>query len=233
MVTRETPMSTADDSEFLSVEDAYDRWASIYDAYDNPMVYMASQIVERWPEPVSDLRVFEYGCGTGRNLETISRKGAASVTGCDVSAGMLSLASRRGSWPLLRHDMRLPVPLPDHSFDLALFCLTLEHLPDLQPPLVDAKRLVRPGGRIHIIEIHPFMSLTGAAARFEDDRSEVRMPTYPHQFDAYLNAFAKVGLGVQRSKEWKPVDVGNPPPLRNLRRGPDFPLTLEFTLVNT
>lgn len=226
-------MSSADDSELLSVEEAYDRWAPIYDAYDNPMVYMAGEIVDRWPEPVAGFSVFEYGCGTGRNLAALDRKGAATVMGCDLAAGMLSLAASRGNWSLLRHDMQQPVPLPDHSFDVALFCLTLEHLPDLRPPLADAKRLVRPGGRIHVIEIHPFMSLTGAAARFSDSRSEVRMPTYPHQFDAYLNAFAGIGLSVQRCKEWKPIDVGNPPPLQGLRRGPEFPLTLEFTLVST
>jgi malonyl-CoA O-methyltransferase len=221
----------SDDSLFLSVEEAYDRWAPIYDAYDNPMVCMASEIVERSTEPVAGLRVFEFGCGTGRNLETFSRKGAASVSGCDLSSGMLALAARRGNWPLLRHDMREPVPLPNHSFDLVLFCLTLEHLSDLHAPLADARRLLRPDGRIHIVEIHPFMSLTGAAARFTDARSDVRMPTVPHQFDAYLNAFAKVGLVVRRCREWRPVDVGNPRPLQSLRRGPDFPLTLEFVLT--
>lgn len=222
----------ADQSLFLPVSAAYDRWSPFYDTYDNPMVFMASLILEHSLANGAGSSVFEFGCGTGRNLAALARRGATTISGCDFSSGMLRVARERGpDWRLFEQDMREPAPLPDHSVDLVLFSLTLEHLEDLRGPLLEAKRLMRPEGRIVIIEIHPFLSATGGAAHFYDGSTEVRMPSFPHQFADYLNAFAEVGLIVQRCQEWRPADVGNPAPFHRLERGPQSPLTLEFGLA--
>jgi malonyl-CoA O-methyltransferase len=219
------------ESVLLPVEDAYDRWSAFYDSYDNPMVFMAGQIVERSLAGVERKAIFEFGCGTGRNLAALARRGAAPLAGCDLSAGMLSVARRRGGgWNLFQHDIALPVPAPSDSVDLALFCLTLEHLADLRPPLEEARRIVKPGGRISIIEIHPFLSLNGLAAHFEDGDVEVRMPAFPHQFEDYLNLFAELGLGLTACREWSPEDVGNPAELRSTKRAASAPLAVEFSI---
>ncbi len=222
-------------SIFLPVDQAYDRWSAFYDVYDNPMVFMASEIVRRSLAPrVAGLDVFEFGCGTGRNLAALEQAGAGSAAGFDFSEGML--ASARAKSPtlsLFTHDMsKPPVPQPDASADLVLFCLTLEHLEDLRGPLREARRIVRPdSGRIAVIEIHPFLSLSGLAAHFDDGAQHVRMPAFPHRFQDYLAAFRETGLQVTACREWRPADVGNPPPLQSVTRGPDFPLTLEFHLL--
>ena len=222
-------------SIFLPVAEAYDRWSSFYDAYDNPMVFMASEIVRRSLVPnVVGQDVFEFGCGTGRNLAMLEAAGAKSLTGCDLSDGMLAVA--RGKSPKLRlfqHDMATqPVSdVPPRSMDLVLFSLTLEHVEDLAGPLIQARRMLRPTGSVAIIEIHPFLSLTGLAAHFDEGEDEVRMPAFPHQFQDYMNVFPMAGLRVEVCREWRPVDAGNPPPLQGLKRGPEFPLTLQFLLV--
>ena len=214
----------------LPVEAAYDRWAPFYDAYDNPMVFMASEAIRQCPD-FRGRRVFEFGCGTGRNLAAL---GAASVAGCDLSEGMLAVARQRcPGAELFRHDMTEP-PLSgvaSESVDVALFSLTLEHVADLSAPLAEARRIVRPGcGRIAILEIHPFMSLGGAKAHFIDGGEEVHMPTVAHQFAGYLAAFTALDLSVERCHEWRPRDVGTLAPLKALKRGPDFPLLVEFWL---
>ena len=126
--------------------------------------------------------------------------------------------------------MALPVPQDSGSADLVLFCLSLEHMQNLLPPLVEARRIVRRGGRVQILEIHPFMSLGGVAAHFRDGGEEVRMPAFPHQFAAYLSAFSKSDLRIEACREWRPCDLGTPAPLKALKRGPDFPLVVEFSL---
>jgi malonyl-CoA O-methyltransferase len=215
---------------FLPVGEAYDRWAPVYDAYDNPMVFMATQIVDRFSENASGLRVLEFGCGTGRNLAALSAQGAI-VTGCDLSAGMLDVARlRTPDAELLLHDMTQTLPFADRRFDVSLFSLSLEHVQDLLAPLGEAKRVTKPGGRILIIEIHPFLSLSGSAAHFDEGDIEVRMPTFPHQFADYLSALAEVGLAVAECREWRPADVGNPVALESHKRGPEIPLTVELVL---
>lgn len=216
-------------SHFLSVPDAYDRWAASYDGYDNPMVFIATHAVPASLAAVAHgARVFEFGCGTGRNLAALAALGARDVEGCDFSGGMLQ---RSGSHRTFRHDMTQPLTHPVTPADLVLFCLTLEHVEQLDVPLASAARILAPGGRVAVFEIHPFLSLSGAAAHFvEADGTEIRMPAYPHSFSTFINAFARSGLCVESCREWRPCDVVAPVPPKVLKRGAEFPLLVEFVL---
>jgi malonyl-CoA O-methyltransferase len=221
---------------FLPVAGAYDRWAGVYDSYDNPMVFAASQVVAALAQGVTGKGVagkdvVEFGCGTGRNLAVLKRHGAATLTGCDLSEGMLAKARERdATLRLLQHDMTLRLPLPDRSADLALFSLSLEHVRDIAAPLGEAGRILRQGGGIAVIEIHPLLSMGGLAAHFHEGGQEVRMPTFPHAFADYLNAFAATGLRVAACREWRPRDFATQAPLKALKRGPDHPLIVEFSV---
>ena len=217
---------------FLPVDAAYDRWAAFYDSYDNPMVFMASQAIAASIGDAAGVHAaFEFGCGTGRNLELLRSRGVVSLSGCDLSEGMLNVARQRcPEGQLYRHDMTQPLSPDAGPVDLVLFCLTLEHVADLTAPLAQARRILRAGGRLAIFEIHPFMSLGGVAAHFEDRGEVVEMPTVAHQFPDYLAAFAQLDLRVERCREWRPRDIGSPSPLKAMKRGPDFPMVVEFSL---
>lgn len=221
----------AEEPVFLPVAEAYDRWAEGYDAYDNPMVFAASQAVDLLAREAAGRRVFEFGCGTGRNLAVLKRHGAASVAGCDLSEGMLAKASARDpAFRLLRHDMAERLPLDDRSADLVLFSLSLEHMKEIAAPLREARRILAQGGRIAVIEIHPLLAMGGLAAHFRAEGQEVRMPTFAHSFADYLNAFAALDLRVARCREWRPRDFAAPAPAKALKRGADHPLIVEFAL---
>ena len=146
-----------DRTVFLPLAAAYDRWSALYDEYDNPMVAAASHVVETALGDVSGQDIIEFGCGTGRNLSALKALGARSVTGCDLSAGMLVEARKRDRIVHLLHaDMGQPLPLPNGSADLALFCLSLEHVADLAAPFREARRLLRPEGRLALIRNSSF-----------------------------------------------------------------------------
>jgi malonyl-CoA O-methyltransferase len=175
--------------------------------------------------------VFEFGCGTGRNLAALAAAGANPVRGCDLSEGMLSIArSKVPRADLFRHDFAQPLPDGLGEVDVALFSLTLEHADGLEHPLREARRILAPGGTVWIFEIHPFLSLSGVAAHFHDEGQEVRMPTYPHQFSNYLQAIASAGLRVVECREWRARDLDVPVPVKAVKRGPDFPMLVEFRL---
>ncbi|OIO05827.1 MAG: hypothetical protein AUJ49_00760 [Desulfovibrionaceae bacterium CG1_02_65_16] len=219
-------------SIFLSTAAAYDRWSAGYDGYDNPMVQGATRIVELLGHKMAGASVFEFGCGTGRNLRALKRLGAASVAGCDLSEGMLAEARRAdASLRLFRHDMTRPLPADNATpgaFDRVLFCLTLEHLADMTPPLREAARLLRPTGRIDIIEIHPDVAAGGVAAHFVDNGETVRMPVFAHGLGEYEAAFKAVGLCVTLRRQWRPVDFGEAATPKMFKRGGEFPLLVQY-----
>lgn len=218
-----------DRTVFLPLAAAYDRWSARYDEYDNPMVAAASHIVGTALGDVSGQDIIEFGCGTGRNLSALKALGARSVTGCDLSAGMLAEARKRDrTFHLLHVDMGQPLPLPYGSADLALFCLSLEHVSDLLAPFQEARRLLRPRGRLVLIEIHPFLTLNGVSAHFQDGGEEVRMPTVAHEFSSYVAALATAGFHVTGCREWRPRELGAVATPKVLKRGPDVPLVVQI-----
>lgn len=220
---------------FLPVRSAYDRWSRFYDTFDNPMVFMASQALGAGlARECSGKSVFEFGCGTGRNLAALQAAGAARLAGCDFSEGMTAVARGRGleNALIFHHDISQPLPPEAPSaFDAVLFSLTLEHIEAPAAPLAEARKILGSGGRVHVLEIHPYFSFGGGAAHFEDGGELVTMPAYPHQFADYLNAFSAARLRTARCTEWRPRDLGEvPAPLKALKRGPDFPMLVEFVL---
>lgn len=216
---------------FLPLVEAYDRWSEFYDQYDNPMVFGARRVLQRWCEYASGKAVVEIGCGTGRNLQLLKQSGARSVAGSDISAGMLAKAQNLDPELLLFHrDASEPLPIADGQADLVLFSLVLEHCSVLTAPLREAKRLLAPDGKIVLIEIHPFLSFLNVAAHFRDGRTVVTMPTFAHSFSDYLHAATEIGLRVSDSREWRPRDFGEEIPEKVLKRGPDVPLIIEFAL---
>ncbi len=90
----------------------------------------------------------DLGCGDGRlSAELLARQ----LTIADVSRAALARArSRLPRATALDLDPDAPVPLPDSSHDLVLCAETLEHVRDVQLLLSEARRILRPGGRLAI-----------------------------------------------------------------------------------
>lgn len=217
----------------LSVADAYDRWAEQYDGYDNPMLRSLELLQRQFPHDLQGKRVFEFGCGTGRNLAWASALGAAQLVGCDLSEGMLKKARERvPKAQLLVRDMNDPIPeIADGSIDQVLFCLTLEHVDELDIPLREARRMLADGGRILIAEIHPFLAMGGGKAHFKDGTEEVHMPTVAHRFADYLNAFNDTRLKALHTREIVAREITDDPNAKVMKRGPNTPMMVVFHLI--
>ncbi|MBA3371165.1 MAG: class I SAM-dependent methyltransferase [Thermoleophilaceae bacterium] len=93
-------------------------------------------------------RALDLGCGDGRLSAELT---AGQLTIADVSRAALARAgSRLPGATVLELDPDAPVPLPDSSHDLVLCAETLEHVRDVQLLLSEARRILRPGGRLAI-----------------------------------------------------------------------------------
>jgi demethylmenaquinone methyltransferase/2-methoxy-6-polyprenyl-1,4-benzoquinol methylase len=92
--------------------------------------------------------VLDLACGTGALCEDLRRNGYRAI-GFDFSDGMLSAATTHA--PLVRADV-LRLPMPDASADGATCGFALRNVTDLQALFDEAARVVRPGGRVALLE---------------------------------------------------------------------------------
>ncbi|HET6374101.1 MAG TPA: bifunctional demethylmenaquinone methyltransferase/2-methoxy-6-polyprenyl-1,4-benzoquinol methylase UbiE [Candidatus Polarisedimenticolia bacterium] len=102
--------------------------------------------LEAGPE---DLAV-DLCCGTGDLALALARHGAR-VVAVDFSREMLRVAARKGAGPLLQADC-LRLPFEHDTFDLATVAFGVRNLEDLFGGLVEMRRVLRPGGRVGILE---------------------------------------------------------------------------------
>jgi len=141
----------------------FDRIAGVYDLMNSAMT---AGLHHQWRQRAVDRAEVEPGsdaldvcCGTGdMALELRRRIGPdGRVVGCDFSESMLELARRKSG------ELGLPVefgwadalelPYGDASFDAVTIGFGARNLADLPRGLAEMGRVLRPGGRLVILEI--------------------------------------------------------------------------------
>lgn len=113
----------------------------------------------------------DIGCGTGRHLAALGRRGAAAL-GLDLSPHLLAVATRRAPGRVVRGDMRR-LPFADGSFAAALSMFTsfgyFAGAAENRRVLEEARRVVRPGGGLAVDYFNAaktLADLTPESARF-------------------------------------------------------------------
>lgn len=97
--------------------------------------------------------VLDVCCGTGDVAFALARSGA-QVTGLDFSEAMLGVARRRGTEGAVTFVQgdALALPFPDGSFDCVTIAYGLRNVADVDRGLEELLRVLRPGGRLVVLE---------------------------------------------------------------------------------
>ena len=134
------------------VRDMFDAIAGRYDLVNRVMTFgmdvgWRRRAVRQLRLPGGAL-VADLACGTGDLCRELSRDGYRAV-GFDFSLGMLAKATT--DVPLVQADV-LRLPLADRSVDGATCGFALRNVVDLEAFFAEIARVVRPGGRISLLE---------------------------------------------------------------------------------
>ena len=145
------------------VRGMFDRIAGVYDLMNTAMT---AGLHHRWRERAAKRAELEPGaraldvcCGTGDlALELARRVGpAGEVIGCDFSEPMLELArakaAGRGAEVRFEWADALELPYEDAGFDAVTVGFGVRNLSELDRGLAEMSRVLRPGGRLAILEI--------------------------------------------------------------------------------
>jgi demethylmenaquinone methyltransferase / 2-methoxy-6-polyprenyl-1,4-benzoquinol methylase len=196
----------------------FDRIARVYDRMNS---VMTAGLHHRWRERAADLarvgpgdRALDVATGTGDLALALARRVGPSgeVVGSDFSEGMLALARRKD--PSLRWEWAnaLELPYADDEFDAATVGFGARNFSELDRGLAEMARVVRPGGRVVVLEItnpqrpplSTFFSLwfdrvVPALGRLTgDSEAYVYLPRSVKRFpapDALAGRLAAAGLG--------------------------------------
>ncbi len=125
-----------------------------------------------------DVRALDFGCGTG-GLGALVAPHFRSVTGVDVSAGVIDVAARRNPEVEYRRYDGATIPYPDDSFDLAFASCVFHHIEPggRAAAAAELARVLRPGGTVAIYEHNPVNPLTRlAVSRCEFDEGVELLP---------------------------------------------------------
>jgi len=144
----------ADTITHSNVEDAYARWAPIYDrvftAVMKPGRLASAEAVNRIGGHVLDV-----GVGTGLELPMFDR--AEKITGIDLSEPMLEIARKRVADLGLKNVEALiamdamNLTFADASFDCAVAPYVITTVPDPERTMDEMARVVKPGGELIIV----------------------------------------------------------------------------------
>jgi demethylmenaquinone methyltransferase/2-methoxy-6-polyprenyl-1,4-benzoquinol methylase len=152
-LSHETGTLASDD-----VRGMFDRIAPVYDAMNRVMTAGLDRAwrrltVEAVVQPGD--RVLDACCGTGDLALAAEREGGV-VTGLDFSPKMLERARRKSETITWVEGDLLELPFEDGSFDAATVGFGVRNVADLEAALAELRRVLRPGGRLAILEItHP------------------------------------------------------------------------------
>jgi ubiquinone/menaquinone biosynthesis C-methylase UbiE len=134
------------------------------DRYDD-CIWLKFCRVPRWDQAVIDLlqpqltssRILDVGCATGRLLLRLATTGAGHLCGTDLAPRILEAAREKLAQAGVRADLRPSdaedhLPWPDRSFDVVTLTGVLHHFFRPLEALQEIRRVLRPGGRLILID---------------------------------------------------------------------------------
>ena len=137
------------------VRTMFDRIAPVYDAMNH---LMTVGLDRRWRRVTAEAvvrpgdRVLDACCGTG-DLALACARAGGRVTGLDFSERMLERARSKSSAVEWIQGDALALPFEDGSFDAATVGFGVRNLESLERGLAELRRVLRPGGRLGVLEI--------------------------------------------------------------------------------
>jgi demethylmenaquinone methyltransferase / 2-methoxy-6-polyprenyl-1,4-benzoquinol methylase len=137
----------------------FDRIAGFYDVMNS---VMTAGLHHRWRERAADLaalspggRALDVATGTGDLAIELARRVGPSgtVIGSDFSEAMLERAREKDPGVQWEQANALALPYADDSFDAATVGFGARNFSDLEQGVRELARVVRPGGRVVVLEI--------------------------------------------------------------------------------
>jgi SAM-dependent methyltransferase len=184
----------------FDLEQGYASWSSSYDRplrlffVEEPPMH---ELIDGLPRGVA----LDAACGTGRYSAYLASRGH-EVIGVDQSEAMLALAREKVPGATFHHGDLTALPLDNRSVDAIVCALALVHVEQVTSAFAEFARVLRPGGRVVISDVHPFLVMLGWQAQFPTgDGEHGFMRLHCHMISEYTTAAQETGFVVRALHE--------------------------------
>ena len=136
----------------------FDQIAPTYDALNR---FLSCGIDLYWRKRVAKIMMppsdyLDIACGTGDQILAVHRVHKSTlrkIVGVDIASGMLAFAKKKVPPEVeLVHDSAMQLPFAKASFDVVTISFGIRNLPDLSLGLQEMRRVLKPGGKLYILE---------------------------------------------------------------------------------
>ena len=194
-------------------------------------------------------KVLDLGCGSGERCIDYLKKGAASVTGVDISEKMLAVAEAENNDPRITY-LKMPmeeIGSIDDEFDVVISSLAFHYVEDFGGVVANVYRLLRDGGIFLFSQEHPLATCySGKGDRWTRDENGKKLyaniadycverrndstwfvegvQRYHRMFSTIVNTLCDAGFRILKMAEPYPTEelVRKYPEYYDLYHKPDF-----------
>jgi ubiquinone/menaquinone biosynthesis C-methylase UbiE len=165
--------------------------------------------VEKALQPLQGQKVLDIGCAKG-NFSRLLYASGAHVTGIDISAELLKQAETLSPKIEFKYGSMTKIPYLAQSFDSAICIEVIEHVPQVSEAIAEAARVLKPGGKLVIIDknmagLHPVWLYPVAIEKSWQERRGAWM--YPKEAPFQERWFTAGGLKKELLRSFSKVEV--------------------------
>ena len=187
--------------------EAYDLWSEDYDLQPgNLMLDLDEQLFPKLLHEalIKNKAVADIGCGTGRHWPKILQLRPASLTGFDVSEGMLQkLKEKFPHANTCRITDDHFANIADASFDTIVSTLTIAHIENLEDALRAWCRVLKPNADMIITDFHPKLLAFGGKRTFKYHNVQLSVRNFVHFINLIKDFLQISGFHVVAEEEIK------------------------------
>ncbi len=111
--------------------------------------------VMSWFKEIKGINILDVGCAKGRFVKTLYEKGTI-ISGIDITKNFIIMAKKKVPRANLVSANAIEIPFKNNFFDGILCIEVIEHIPDTEKVIIEMLRVLKPGGKIIIIDKNIF-----------------------------------------------------------------------------